>query len=125
MGDEIGLEFRYVRVSRVTGPGASGGPSLAAPAAGEPERSIPGQNILFCGSEPVRTTHFTLGSELSMLKAFSSELIMSVLKAFFCLGRLRMTMTTGVTDLEEGGWCERRTAGSESVSYESGRLAIV
>lgn len=47
--------------------------------------------------------HLTRGSELSMPKAFSSELIMSVLKAFLCSGRLRITITTGVTDLDEGG----------------------
>lgn len=101
-------------MSRLTGPGESGGPSLLlSPAAFPPARSMPAQKILFCGSEPVSTTHFTRGSALSMPKAFSSELIMSTLKAFLCLGRLRMTMTTGVTVLEEGGWCERRTAGRE------------
>lgn len=119
------IQDLYVRVSRVTGPGASGGPSFASPAAGEPDRSMPAQKILFCGSEPVKTIHFTRGSELSMPKAFSSESIMSVLKAFLCSGRLRTTMTTGVTDLDEGGWCKKRTAGRDTASYESGGLAIV
>lgn len=117
--------YMYVRVSLVTGPGASGGPSCASPVAGDPERSMPAQKILFCGSEPVRTTHLTRGSELSMPKAFSSDSIMSVLKAFLCSGRLSMTMTTGVTVLDEGGWCKRRTAGSESSWYESGGLVVI
>lgn len=102
-------------VVRVTEARASGGCGLLllGDELEEKERSIPAQKVRLVGSLPVRTMHFTRGSEERRVKALSRESIMSVLKAFLASGRLRMTSIIGVTVGLVEGWCSRRMVGRE------------